>query len=227
MRSLYKIALKFVFWFQWRFDIYSKWSRLHQKLREQKYIKNHPLRPGRIDNFEDLTAALGTVEYKPDSWKSLFDHIASPEKVQYILDTGKQVKSGLDCDDFSIYASAIIKWWRENSQKNTFGGVPVNSPYMMSVIWLDGWKQVGHNMCVFSYFDSDGYLHYACISNWDDCEVRWGFNSLDDIVRYAVGLGEFVSAQLLTVESDDGPGYRVYTKSYMHKSEMLSGWTRR
>jgi hypothetical protein len=65
---------------------------------------------------------------------------------------------------------------------------------LLSCPWMDWDDKVGgHNVCVFRYILETGERHtkmrWGHVSNWYGGEVREGYKTLEDVVRFVVKAG--------------------------------------
>lgn len=142
--KLYKLVYRLIFWS----GIYMWWSKRYRNLYHSKF--KTPL-PG-INNVDTVLSKLALLKWTRDGFRELWDAVGSPHWVQYcinhIISGHGQPKGALDCDEFAVYASAILP--------------PSYDPIVLSVGWYGnkGWK--GHNVCLYRL--DDGTYYY--IGNW-------------------------------------------------------------
>lgn len=128
---------------------YSFWSKLYRFIYERDY-ENVPLT--RYSSMRELVSAVRQMQWTADTWKELYDAISSPQKVEYILQHGRQYdgkKLVGDCDEFAIYEAnviaASIKDWKWIDGWD--------NPRLMSICWVSETdaRNVGfggHNVCL-------------------------------------------------------------------------------
>lgn len=170
--------LKAVFWLWFETRGYYTWSRAMRWLLERKY-RGQKLTE--YANFGQLEAAVGTMKWKQDPVKGMFDVISSPEKVESLW---RQARADAvpdnefigDCDEFAVYCSTRIQ---DMIEKKRFNG---RDPYFMTINWLDkDGKFRGHNICVF-YDHSHG--SWAHMGNWFQGRAQYGFQTVSEIATW-------------------------------------------
>lgn len=114
------------------------------------------------------------MQWRPDNWRMLWDVISLPNAVWARHAAG--LPAG-DCDDISIAAAAAFL---KNFSMRIYNDFTFTEPLMMSVVWQDGWKLTGHNVCIISYSHNNKSC-WAHWSNWNSGRIQWNFESIESI----------------------------------------------
>ena len=77
-----------------------RWSRLHRRLFERKYLK---FTLPAVSSLEEIEVALNQITWTPDGLSYLFDCVSYPQVTWY--------KKRDDCDGFSTLAAALLNQW--------------------------------------------------------------------------------------------------------------------
>jgi hypothetical protein len=116
----------------------------------------------------------------------LWDVVTLPERVEYIIreQDGKSPNGGTDCDDSSMY----ICWAVDAMMRNGYVKSFTEGPWMMSVVYAEGNKLRGHNVCVWGYTElGTKEPKYAHMSNWNSHRPINGFDSIEAIAEAITG----------------------------------------
>ena len=179
----------FIF-FSLRLRLYYWWSRRYQFAFEWRY-ENEVL--PELSGFADLENVLSRMRWRKDTEVMLYDAISTPQATYARHRMGYEAG---DCDDISIYAVNRINDMRS---RDLFRG-NVYEVGLLSVPWIDEDDEIGgHNVCAFSYNSKltdgttdYGVIRWAYVSNWFNGRIRYGFKSIEDVVREIL---RFKSAQ--------------------------------
>ena len=122
---------------------YKAWSRAYRAIWERKF------KDVKLVTFSGLSQLGPYMKngalWVKDSWRELFDAVGSPERAQQIFSGAEPApKEGLDCDEHAIFLTAVL-------QKSLATGVlvdKVKNPRFFTVMWFEGWKATGHNVCL-------------------------------------------------------------------------------
>jgi hypothetical protein len=141
-----------------------RWSRLHRRLFERKYLKyTLPL----ADSVANIKALLDQIQWIPDNAWRFFDCVSYPELTWALKKD--------DCDGFSSLAAALLHNWQ-----------PESRPVLITVIVRP--VKHSHTVCVFHdldklcFFDNNNLRMENCstfneiasiISNSTDKLVCW------------------------------------------------------
>jgi len=142
--KLCKLLHRFIFWS----GIYMWWSKRYRRLYQSRYTV--PL-PG-INPIDIVLSKLKLLKWTRDGPRELWDAVGSPHWVQHCINHRlaghKQPEGALDCEDFAVYAAAVLP--------------PSYDPVVLGAYWYgeEGWK--GHGVCL--YHLDDGAYYY--IGNW-------------------------------------------------------------
>jgi len=169
MKRCWQFILKLIF----RFRIYFIWSRVYRYLYERKHDKFVIPTFRALHLLEDN---IGKMKWRADNWRMLWDAISTPQAVWW---RHLNNQAAGDCDDISIAAAASFA--KSYPFVDTLG-FQFTTPLMMSVVWMDGWKVTGHNICVIPY-TCENKSYWAHWSNWHAGHIRWGFESLEAVAR--------------------------------------------
>lgn len=154
-----KGAFQFIAYWFLRLGLYRLKSNVYRWLFERRF-RAVPVSP--VKSVDELLPRLPPSWWRADSFAQAWDAVSYPGRVQSFINRGFPPARGFDCDEFAIYSSAVIS--------QSWPGAPV---YFLTVLWLEGWKIVGHNVC--AYYTRAGY------SFVDYREIREGFLSLKGI----------------------------------------------
>jgi hypothetical protein len=95
--------------------------------------------------------------WRADSWKQLFDAVGCAERVERIFSGLEEPDTGLDCDEFAIWAAASL---RTGKMRGVLVDDVTNISFL-TVTWRDAKKMQGHNACLFRLKDKWVYIDYG------------------------------------------------------------------
>lgn len=111
-----------------------RWSRLHRRLFERRYLAtNLP----EVNSLEEIQARLKDITWTRDWILELFDCISYPQRVW----TKKQD----DCDGFAILAAELLRRWS-----------PATDPVLITAM-VRPYSRC-HTVCAFNYGDNLWYF---------------------------------------------------------------------
>jgi hypothetical protein len=146
-------------WLVFTTRLYTLWSRVYRWLYEREVMSTTALKT--FETVRELGQYLNARKelWKADSWKQLFDAISSPEYAQQCFEGLVEPRSGLDCDEYAVFAANALK-------KSLLLGrmaltEEVSAPQMLSVMWRDGDGLNGHNVCLARIKGSWVYMDYG------------------------------------------------------------------
>lgn len=135
---------------------YRLWSGIVRFFWERKY------RDIKLNTFASLQLLQAFMGYggkwKADSWEYGFDTVSSPQKAQVLFSGEETPTKNLDCDEHMIYAVHTI-------EKSLAAGLMkdegIQNPKCLTVMWMEGWKGTGHNVCLLEHPKADGSVMYS------------------------------------------------------------------
>lgn len=156
MHTIWLFLCRLWCWSYITFRGYQGWSYLYRFIWEREYRD----RPVMIFNsIAELGRYLAPAagKYKADSWRQLGDAVSYPQTAQAAFDGVTTPSSGIDCDEFAVFAANSIQ--RGLAIGVTKGG---SEPKFMTITWMRGWKAGGHNVCLVRLDNGDrAYLDYG------------------------------------------------------------------
>ncbi len=161
-----------------RCKIYYVWSRVYRWLYAGDTGK---VALPTINNEAELTGILSKIKWKEDTWKELWDAVATPQMVW--VGMTKDLPTGNDCDEFSVLATELLRPFIKGKQFvcNRGGSISILEVGMLSVPWTWPGGSNGHNVCMFSYNDGER-IKWAYVGNWFGGAVRWSFDSCESVI---------------------------------------------
>lgn len=140
--KLYKLIYRILF----GWGIYLWWSKRYRRI----YQAGYTLLPG-TNTLDAVVAKIKLLKWTKDGARELWDAVGSPKWVQYCVDQIKaghgQPEGSLDCDEFAVYASALLPTGYD--------------PIVLNVVWADK-GMLGHHVCMYR-LDDGKYYH---LGNW-------------------------------------------------------------
>ncbi len=137
-----------------RLGLYRLWSLAYRWLFERRFSQI-PIRPLGILELS-VRLQVNARMWRADGPKQLWDAVSDPARVQEVFDGKLDAEDGLDCDDFAIYAIATIN-------ASALRGLPmgVALPRLLTVMWADGWRFAGHNVCLVFTGRDHAFMDYG------------------------------------------------------------------
>jgi len=166
-KAIYRVA---IWW------ILSVWSPLYRFFLEGgKRVEVKPQ-----ESIGVLVNRLNRVGWRKDGILQLWDAIGHPERMQWLMDEGKSVEVGSDCDEHASYSWCSLTISEVQGLEEVLG--------IMTVGWWKPWfwkfkRFGGHHVCLVKYEGK-----YAHVGNWGFVK---GFESQEDVIRNVLGDHEF------------------------------------
>jgi hypothetical protein len=156
MLTIWIFLMRFFSYLYTGCGFYKLWSNVVRFFYERKYknIKLHT-----FASLELLQAFMGYgSKWKADSWEYGFDTVSTPQKAQVLFEGIEKPTKNLDCDEHMIYAVHTI-------EKSLAAGLMkqegIQNPKCLTVMWAEGWKGTGHNVCLLEHPQADGSVMYS------------------------------------------------------------------
>jgi hypothetical protein len=162
--KLYLFIIRLSLYLVFILRIDTNWSRIYRFLYQREY-KNKPL--SKYKNYMEIYEFIRTQIWVSDGFKELWNAYAYPS---YFESNGNKMMSH-DCDEFALYQATAI----ENAVKEgTFCDKNIKT-YMMSVLWADGRKLDGHNVCLIEFKNGYKWVDYHLPSQM--------FDSVEQVIK--------------------------------------------
>lgn len=179
LKSFWQILFFVVF----KFRLYFIWSRIYRFLFERSYRNKTQFIPC-FNSLELIEDGVGKMRWRADAWYALWDAISYPQTAWIKTAAGEAAG---DCDDISLAIAAAYQKYLDcfaNRHKNGSLIQNLTPPLLLSVGWLEKNMFRGHTVCIFSYTDTKtAKTSWAHWSNWYDGKIRWGFDTLENLIR--------------------------------------------
>lgn len=158
VRAAWLFLCRLGVWLYFRLHLYRAWSNLYRLIWEQEF-KGKPLHSFKSLEEVGEYMRLKAGDWRADSWKQLGDAVSYPQKAQAVFDRAVPVpEAGLDCDEFAIFLTAVLQ---QSVSDGTFTGPEAPVPRFFTVMWLEGWKPAGHNVCLVRHKGHYAYMDYG------------------------------------------------------------------
>jgi hypothetical protein len=178
-----------------RLGLYGLWSKAYRWLYNRQY-RDTTL--STYTSFQKLEQARRVLIWKADGPKELWDAIASPEYVEYVLRIRPDKHVG-DCDEFAIYNVATLNG---SVAAGVFDDKTFQHASLLSIGWLDKeGKFNGHNVALLT-FEVAGVSVYSYVDYGMPSERRHTVRQvvqdvLDHYVPGATLIGYAVNSEVL------------------------------
>lgn len=143
MKILWRAVASFFTYWALRLHFYKLKSDLHRWMWERQY---KDVKVSTFSTLGELATTMAKTKYQPDGWRELFDAVSSPGRCERIFSGAEVATHGVDCDEFALYITAA-------ATKSLAAGTLLDTvwcPRFFTVTWFEGWKAMGHNVCLFT-----------------------------------------------------------------------------
>lgn len=173
------IMLRFLCFVALRCRVYYVWSIIYRVIFGMKYRR--VILP-KINDLLDLQKIISQMDWRPDGVLELGDAISNAK-----IAWGRNIsgKGSNDCDDISAFAADRIQTIIKSATSPVYPGVEdIISADILTCCWKKNEKFAvgGHNVCIFLYHSTHGFLTYGWMSNWYDGVPRLGYTYAIDVI---------------------------------------------
>lgn len=103
--------------------------------------------------------SVNAHKWRADSWKQMWDAVSYPAKAQAVFDGTYDPPDGCDCDEFAIFICNSVE---RGLATGAMKAGEVSNPKFVTIVWLEGWRATGHNVCLVTLADGKlAYLDYG------------------------------------------------------------------